>query len=129
VWTSSIAPFCTDPKFTFNLIDETRRSCRLSSIVTALNDVMSDAGYNEPRLSWHGSFLLNIDPQLKMPVGVRKINKSVPPHYHYIHYTNLANRSCTASAAQESHNETRITLVGPMVNREPIPVRFVTEAA
>jgi len=71
-------------------------------IVSALNDVMSDAG-NEPRPSWHGLFRLNIDRQLKMPVGVRKIIGS--PHHHYIHYTNLANRSCTTSAAQEPHSD------------------------
>ena len=76
-------------------------------IVSALNDVMSDAGYNEPRPSWHGSLLLNIDLQVKMPGSVRKINpfpsSSLYPLYNLGEQV-LYNIGCLKPHSDEAHH-------------------------
>ena len=88
-------------------------------IVSVLNDVMSDAGYSEPRFSWHGLFLLNIDRQLKN-AGKRTEKKSVPLII-IISITQTWRTGLVQHRLPKNPTvTTRISLVGPMVNREPI---------
>lgn len=41
-------------------------------VVTALNDAMSDSGYNDPCLTWRGLFHLDTDRGISMPESVIK---------------------------------------------------------